>query len=134
MFAIPDPILNKPGPLDDVEWEFVRRHTAIGARIIAAAPSLSGAAELVRAHHEWFDGSGYPEGAAGDAIPLGASIISVCDAFGAMIEDRPYRSRLTSKEAIEELNRRSGTQFSPEVVRAFTLLVVRQRHDERVIA
>jgi HD-GYP domain-containing protein (c-di-GMP phosphodiesterase class II) len=121
--AIPDMILNKPGPLDDEEWVFMRRHTQIGARIISAAPSLVGAAELVRSHHEWFNGRGYPDFLAGDAIPIGAQIIAVCDAFGAMRSHRAYRSALNEQEALDELTRCAGTQFSPLVVRTFVKLM-----------
>ena len=131
-FAIPDPILNKPGPLDAEEWEFVRRHAMIGARIIGAAPSLAGAAELVRSHHEWFDGQGYPDQLAGNEIPLGAQIIAVCDAFGAMTAARPYRSAMTVDEALGEIYRCTGTQFSPDVVRSFTKLVSRHRQELRI--
>src|ERR1700712_266802 len=90
--AIPDAILDKPGPLDDEEWVFMRRHTVIGERIVAAAPALSQVAFLVRASHERHDGGGYPDGLAGDEIPLGARIVSVCDSFDAMVADRPYRA------------------------------------------
>jgi diguanylate cyclase (GGDEF)-like protein len=124
--AIPDMILNKPGPLDDEEWVFMRRHTQIGARIISAAPSLAGAAELVRSHHEWYNGQGYPDELAGDAIPIGAQIIAVCDAYGAMTSHRAYRSPLGEREALDELNRCAGTQFSPLVVRTFAKLMTRR--------
>ena len=121
--AIPDMILNKPGPLDQVEWEFMRRHTQIGARIIAAAPSLAGAADLVRSHHEWYDGHGYPDQLAGETIPIGAQIIAVCDAFGAMTGERPYRPPMSVEDALDELSRGAGTQFNPTVVRAFSKLM-----------
>jgi hypothetical protein len=88
--AIPEELLHKPGPLDAEEWAFVRRHLLIGERIIGAAPALAGAAKLVGATHERLDGSGYPNGVAGDQIPLRARIISVCDAFTAMTVPRPY--------------------------------------------
>ncbi len=91
--AIPDAIINKPTTLSDDEWAFMRRHTIIGERIIAAAPALAPAARLVRASHEAFDGSGYPDRLANDEIPLGARIIAVCDAFDAMISARPYSRR-----------------------------------------
>ncbi len=125
--AIPDMILNKPGPLDHEEWEFMRRHTQIGARIISAAPSLANAAELIRAHHEWHNGEGYPDRLVGDAIPIGAQIIAVCDAFGAMTSDRAYRTALTEEEALGEIGRCSGTQFGPQVVREFAKVMSRRR-------
>ena len=97
----------------------MRRHTLIGERIIAAAPALAPAARLVRASHEAFDGSGYPDGLAGDEIPLGARIIAVCDAFDAMISDRPYSRAKTTADALAELRRCAGTQFDPAIVPVF---------------
>jgi two-component system, cell cycle response regulator len=117
--AIPDTIINKPAALDDDEWAFVRRHTLIGERIIASAPALRGAAPLVRSSHEAFDGSGYPDGLVGDAIPLGARVIAICDAFDAMISNRPYSSPKTINEALAELRRCAGTQFDPAIVTVF---------------
>ena len=117
--AIPDEILNKPGPLDHDEWEFMRSHTVIGERIILAAPSLAPTAGLVRSSHERFDGTGYPDALDGGAIPLGASIIAVCDAFDAMVATRPYRAAMAPADAVAELRRCAGTQFDPLVVEAF---------------
>ena len=117
--AIPDAVLDKPGPLNDAEWAFVRRHTLIGERIIAAAPALRGVAALVRSSHENFDGSGYPDGLAGQAIPIGSRIIAVCDAFHAMTTDRPYRRAIDENTAIAELHRCAGSQFDPAVVERF---------------
>ncbi len=94
----------------------MRSHTVIGERIVRAAPSLAPAAELVRWSHERQDGSGYPDQLQGDDIPIGASIICACDAFDAMVSDRPYSEARTLDAAIEELRRCSGTQFRPEVV------------------
>ena len=88
--AIPEAILHKPGPLDDDEWAFMRRHSEIGERIIGEAPALARVAAMVRSSHERFDGTGYPDGLAGKDIPLGARIVAVCDAFDAMITERPY--------------------------------------------
>jgi diguanylate cyclase (GGDEF)-like protein len=122
--GIPEQILYKPGPLDAEEWAFVRRHPLIGERIIAAAPALAGAAKLARSIHERFDGSGYPDGLAGDQIPLGARIIAVCDAFTAMTFPRPYAAQLTVPEAIAELRRGAGMQFDPVVVDALSNLVI----------
>jgi diguanylate cyclase (GGDEF)-like protein len=118
--AIPDAILSKPGALDEEEWAFMRQHTVIGERILGAAPALAQAAKLVRASHERMDGSGYPDGLAGDDISLGARIIGVCDAYDAMTSERPYRPTPMSAEgAIAELRRSAGTQFDPHVVDAF---------------
>jgi diguanylate cyclase (GGDEF)-like protein len=120
--AIPEEILSKPGPLTDDEWEFVRRHTLIGQRILAAAPALGAAANVVRSTHERWDGAGYPDGLAGKEIPLAARIICVCDAFDAMISPRSYARALTREEAVRELFRCAGTQFDPEVVEAFAAM------------
>jgi diguanylate cyclase (GGDEF)-like protein len=116
--AIPESILMKTGPLSAAEWEFVRQHTVIGERILAAAPSLRTSALIVRGSHERWDGDGYPDGLAGEEIPLAARIVAVCDAFEAMISARPYRERRSVEEATEELRRCAGTQFDPTVVRA----------------
>ncbi|MFL5831766.1 MAG: diguanylate cyclase domain-containing protein [Solirubrobacteraceae bacterium] len=121
--AIPETILNKPGPLDDEEWNFMRSHTEIGERIIAAAPSLASSAPLVRSSHERHDGTGYPDRLAGDQIAIGASIIAVCDAFDAMTSTRSYSAAVTIAEAVAELKRCSGTQFRPGVVVAFSQLI-----------
>ena len=117
--AIPDAILGKSAALNDTEWEFIRRHTLIGERIINAAPALQRVAALVRSSHENFDGTGYPDGLAGEEIPLGARIIAVCDAFDAMITNRPYRRAMAVDAAAAELRRCAGTQFDPEVVQHF---------------
>ena len=118
-FAIPDEILSKPGPLDDAEWEFMKRHTIIGERIILAAPALTRVARFVRSTHERFDGGGYPDGLAGDGIPLISRIVTVCDAYDAMVTTRSYREARDSASAVAELRRCSGTQFDPAVVDAF---------------
>jgi two-component system cell cycle response regulator len=125
--AIPDEILNKPGPLNETEWGFMRRHTIIGERILLAAPALKPVARLVRASHERYDGSGYPDGLVGDQIPLGARVVGVCDAFDAMVSERPYRKRLTDDDALAELESCSGRQFDPKVVEAFVRVIERVR-------
>jgi two-component system, cell cycle response regulator len=117
--AIPDEILRKTGPLTEEEWSFVRQHTIIGERILTAAPALLPVAKLVRASHERYDGSGYPDGLAGDAIPRGARIVAVCDAFDAMTSSRPYRPAISVVDALAELQACAGTQFDPQVVTAF---------------
>jgi two-component system, cell cycle response regulator len=116
--AIPDAILQKAGPLDEDEWDFVRQHTVIGQRIVGAAPALSHVAALVRSSHERWDGAGYPDGLAGEEIPIGARIVAVCDAVAAMVTDRPYRSAIGLPAALEELERCAGSQFDPDVVAA----------------
>jgi HD-GYP domain-containing protein (c-di-GMP phosphodiesterase class II) len=121
--AVPDAILSKPGPLSDAEWGFMREHTIVGDRILSAAPALEGAAKLVRASHERYDGSGYPDRLRGEQIPLGARIVAVCDAFHAMTSDRPYRPALSVREALDELQRCAGAQFDPRVVNAFAVMV-----------
>jgi two-component system, cell cycle response regulator len=117
--AVPDAVLEKPGPLDEAEWAFMRRHTLIGERIVAAAPSLESVARLVRWSHERMDGRGYPDGLVGDEIPVGARIVAVCDAFDAMVADRPYRRALSPAEAVMELRACASSQFDPAVVEAF---------------
>jgi len=119
--AIPDAILDKPGPLDDDEWAFIRRHTIMGERILAEAPALRPVAKLVRSSHERWDGGGYPDGLAGEEIPLGARIVSVCDAFDAMTSPRPYDASRPRDAALAELRRCSGAHFDPAVVEAFCI-------------
>ena len=124
--AIPDAILNKPGKLDEAEWEFVRRHTLIGERIVLAAPALDQVARMVRSSHERMDGGGYPDGLAGDEIPIGSRIIAVADAFDAMVSDRPYGDTLSDEDAIAEVKRCAGTQFDTKVVAAFVTALARR--------
>src|SRR3954452_22210692 len=121
--AIPDTIINKPTTLSDDEWTFVRRHTIIGERIIAAAPALTPAARLVRASHEAYDGTGYPDQLTHDEIPIGARIIAICDAFDAMISNRPYSEAKTTADALAELRRCAGTQFDPAIVPIFEQII-----------
>jgi two-component system cell cycle response regulator len=116
--GIPDAILDKPGPLDEGEWQLMRQHTVIGERVLNADPVLQPVARLVRASHERWDGGGYPDGLAGSAIPLGARIIAVCDALDAMTADRCYQSARSLADALAELRRCAGTQFDPDVVAA----------------
>ena len=125
--AIPEAILEKPTSLDENEWAFIRRHTLIGERILAAAPDLRPVASLVRSSHENFDGTGYPDALAGQDIPLGSRIIAVCDAFDAMTTDRPYRKATDEQSAIAELRRCAGGQFDPAVIERFCELLTSQR-------
>jgi diguanylate cyclase (GGDEF)-like protein len=114
--AIPDEIVNKSGPLDESDWEFIRQHPVVGERILRASPAFRNVAVIVRSSHENWDGTGYPDGLAGDGIPLAARIIHACDAFSAMTSTtRPHRDALTIAAALDELERCSGTQFDPEV-------------------
>ena len=117
--AIPDSILRKPGPLDDEEKQTMRTHCEIGFNVLTKIPFLRDAAEIVLAHQEFFDGTGYPRGLRGDAIPLGARIFSIADALDAMISDRPYRRALPMGHAREEIRRCAGTQFDPKIVEVF---------------
>ena len=112
--AIPDAILTKPGPLDPHEWEFIRRHTLIGERIVSAAPALGAVAALVRSSHERWDGTGYPDRLLEQEIPLGARVVCVVDAFDAMISERPYSAAVAPAAALSELRRarrRSSTRW-----------------------
>ena len=117
--ALPDAILDKPGPLSEDEWEIMRDHTVIGERILAAAPSLERASVIVRASHERWDGTGYPDGLVGEEIPFASRIIAVCDAYDAMSARRAYRPPFAPRRALAELTACSGTQFDPLVVDAF---------------
>jgi diguanylate cyclase (GGDEF)-like protein len=117
--GLPDDILNKPGPLTPDEWTFIRRHTLIGERILFAAPALADVAKLVRSSHERWDGNGYPDGLAGTDIPLGSRIIAICDGFDTMCSDRPYRSAMSSEEAVAEVRRCAGSQFDPGLAHMF---------------
>ncbi|TAK35428.1 MAG: diguanylate cyclase [Chloroflexota bacterium] len=116
--GVPDEILNKNAPLTDEEWSVVREHPRLGAEILKSVRGLLRIISCVRHHHERYDGSGYPDGIAGTAIPLGARIIAVADAFDAMTSDRPYRLALSVEEAIAEIRANAGTQFDPQVVQS----------------
>lgn len=117
--AIPDAILFKPAPLSPHELDFVRRHTIIGERILSAAPALSQVGGVVRATHEAFDGSGYPDGLAGADIPIAARIIAVCDTYSAITSDRPYKAGRSHDDALAELRAVAGSQLDPEIVELF---------------
>ena len=117
--AIPEAILDKPGPLDDTEWELVRHHPVVGERIASASPDLKHTAPLIRSSHERIDGHGYPDQLTGQDIPLGSRIIAVCDAYDAMTSDRVYRPAISIDAALQELERHADTQFDATVVKAF---------------
>ncbi len=116
--AVSDAILQKPSELDPVEWEMMKNHAIAGERILSAAPALTSIASLVRSSHERWEGGGYPDGIAGEEIPLGARIIAACDAYHSMITLRVYGGTLDTSQAIEELRRCAGNQFDPAVVEA----------------
>ena len=121
--GIPDAILANPERLDPEEWAFMRRHTIIGERIVAGAPALAQVGRLVRSSQERWDGQGYPDELAAEAIPIGSRIIAVCDAFDAMMSERPYRAGRSATAALAELRRCCGAQFDPAVVDAFCLVI-----------
>ena len=125
--GIPESILCKPGPLTDEEYEVMKTHPLIGVQIVAPIQFLGTAVEVIRCHHERWDGRGYPDGLAGENIPLGARIFSVCDTFDAMTSDRPYRRAVPFDDAVEEIERCGGTQFDPTVVDAFVQMCAQLR-------
>jgi HD-GYP domain-containing protein (c-di-GMP phosphodiesterase class II) len=111
--GVPDEILHKPGPLDDAEWSIMREHPVWGARALETIPGFRPAARAVRHHHERWDGGGYPDGLAGEKIPIGARVIAVCDAYEAMTSNRPYRPALAEPIARERIVAGTGSQFDP---------------------
>lgn len=116
--AVPDEVLLKPGPLDRREWRVMACHPEWGASLVRHLPDCATIALAIRHHHESWDGSGYPEGLAGRDIPRASRIVSVCDAYAAMLADRSYRPALSADEARCELRQSAGTKFDPEVVSA----------------
>jgi HD-GYP domain-containing protein (c-di-GMP phosphodiesterase class II) len=117
--AMPEEMLRKPGPLDEWEWELMRRHTIIGDRILSATPAMRPVAALVRSSHERWDGAGYPDGLVAEQTPLGARIVAICDAFDAMTTDRSYQRARSESDALAELRACAGTQFDPDLVDVF---------------
>jgi HD-GYP domain-containing protein (c-di-GMP phosphodiesterase class II) len=124
--GVPDAVLNKRGALTNAETDVMRRHPVIGAGLLDADPALALALPAVVYHHERWDGSGYPYGIAGDRIPLDGRIVAVADAYDAIISDRPYRERRSVQQALQEIATGIGTQFDPEVARAFLKLPLNQ--------
>ncbi len=122
---IPNAIINKPGPLDDDEWVVMKTHTIEGQRMLERVGGvLARVGVVVRASHERWDGGGYPDGLAGEEIPLAARIVSACDAYNAMTTDRSYRRALPVADAVAELERCAGSQFDPAVVEALIEIAV----------
>lgn len=120
--GVPDAILNKPGPLDEDEWRIMRTHPLIGLQLVKPIKFLGDAVQIVKSHHERWDGRGYPQGLGGEDIYLPARIFALIDTFDAMTSDRPYRRSLPVAVALEEIERCAGTQFDPEIARAFVAL------------
>jgi two-component system cell cycle response regulator len=116
--AVPEQVLDKAGPLSEGEWQLMRQHTIIGERILSAAPALRPVGRLVRSSHERWDGEGYPDGLAAEKIPLGSRIIAACDAYDAILSERPYDGARSPEAALQELRRHAGSQFDPRVVEA----------------
>jgi putative nucleotidyltransferase with HDIG domain len=124
--TVPDDILKKPGRLSEEEMEVIRKHPAHGAKMIESIEPLKNAREIIRHHHEYYDGSGYPDGLKGKDIPLGARIIAVADAFDAMTTNRPYRKSLPMDKVVQEMTDFSGIQFDPDIVEIF-LSILREK-------
>ena len=120
--GIPESILNKPGSLTREEFDQIKNHPLMGVNILQKIDFLKEVTLIMQNHHEYYDGSGYPEGKAGDRIPFLSRIITLADAYDAMTSDRPYRAALSPEHAIEEIQDKSGSQFDPQVVRAFLKL------------
>ena len=117
--GVPEAVLCKPGPLNEAEWAVMREHPTIGAQIVSPIRFLAGAIEIVKSHHERWDGRGYPRGLRGEQIPLAARVFAIADSFDAMTSDRPYRSAMPVDEALGEIRRGAGTQFDPLVAQEF---------------
>jgi len=117
--GVPESILTKPGPLDDDEWELMRRHPEIGERICRPLSGALGFHLIIRHHHERWDGKGYPDRIGGETIPLGARIVSLADAFDAMTHERPYRKARPVADALAEIHAQAGSQFDPELAKLF---------------
>jgi response regulator RpfG family c-di-GMP phosphodiesterase len=117
--GVPEQVLRKPEPLEPQEWALMRQHPEVGARIVEPIRFLGDAVEIVRSHHERWDGGGYPRGLRGPAIPLAARIFTVADSFDAMTSDRPYREAMPLGSALDEIAAGAGAQFDPVVVEAF---------------
>jgi HD-GYP domain-containing protein (c-di-GMP phosphodiesterase class II) len=123
---VPGSILNKPGPLTDAEREVVAQHPGFGAEALLRVPGLEVVSTVVRYHHEWWDGSGYPDGLSGTRIPLASRVIAVCDAYSAITSDRAYRAAQSPERALAELHTAAGWQFDPEIVSHFEAVAERQ--------
>jgi HD-GYP domain-containing protein (c-di-GMP phosphodiesterase class II) len=121
--GVPDQILAKPGSLSPEEWEEMQRHLDIGHRIVDSTPELAHIGEALLAHHEWWDGTGYPRKLKGEQIPLISRILAIVDAYDAMTHDRPYRKAVSMQDAIRELQECANTQFDPHLVDVFVRIM-----------
>ena len=121
--TVPDRVLTKSGPLNELEWTAMRRHTALGERMLLHIVDLPDVLSIVRSHHERWDGQGYPDGISGEDIPLGARVVAVADAYQAMIEIRPYRRPRSPEEALAEIAGEAGRQFDPACVEALRAVI-----------
>ncbi len=126
---IPDSILYKPGRLTDEEFEVLKQHPVIGEQILKPIPSMQHVLPVVRHHHEKWDGKGYPDGLTGENTPLPARIVSITDAYDAMVSDRPYRKGMPVEDALKELKRCAGTHFDPQLVQAFVKVIERNQRN-----
>ncbi len=125
--AVPDAVLQKPGRLTEKEWEVIRKHPEVGADVLSRVPSLRTLAPVIRAHHERWDGQGYPDKLVGEAIPLGARIVAVADAYHAMTTNRPYQPARDAASALAELRHCAGTQFDPTVVQGLERILTTEQ-------
>lgn len=117
--GIPEGILNVPRKLNKEEYAEIKKHPNLGADLFSNIDKFKKVSQIIRHHHEWYNGEGYPDGLIGEKIPLGSRIINIADAYQAMTSDRPYRKALSKREAMAELKRCTGSQFDPEIVMAF---------------
>jgi putative nucleotidyltransferase with HDIG domain len=125
--GVPEDILRKPGKLSDEEYETMKRHTQLGTLIVGGVAGMESIIDIVRSHHERWDGKGYPDGLAGEDIPLLGRLLAVADAFSAMTTDRPYRRGLPWEVALSEIRKNIGTQFDPEMAKAFLATAAKGR-------
>ena len=132
--GIPDRLLDKPGPLTPDEYDHVKLHAIIGADILSAVSFPGPLAVIVRHHHENWDGTGYPDGLRGEAIPIGARVLAIADCYDALTSDRPYRSALSHGRALGMIHERRGTMYDPEIVTAFLRIVQRMHPFGREMA
>ncbi|KPL72365.1 phosphohydrolase [Bellilinea caldifistulae] len=128
--AVPDAILNKPGPLNDEEWDIMRQHPQFAYNLLSKIPFLKGAMDVIYCHHERWDGSGYPRGLKGEQIPLYARIFAIVDVWDALTNDRPYRQAWSVEKALAYLQEQAGILFDPQVVENFVALILDEEQTE----